>query len=80
MTNIQTQLTAFQQTFAFNGILYTDDMSAYIKANVPGVRDFYVAGTTVDGAPFVGQTSLKAGYFNYQTGVTTNITYLPINE
>lgn len=77
--NILAALNVYDNTFPFNGILYSDGLSDYIKANVPGIVDFFVYNTTVDGQPFVGSTSLSAGYFNYIMNIFNNINFLPIN-
>jgi len=77
-SNLLAALTAFKNTFPFNGVFYDGDLEQYIKNNVPGVRDFYVFNTTIDGTPFGGSQPLPAGYFNYDNAVTTNIAYSPI--
>lgn len=77
-SNLATALTNFQKQFEFNGEFFAGDLQDYIKNNVPGVRDFFAFNTTLDGAPFAGSTTLISGYFNYQTGIATGITYTPI--
>ena len=79
--NVQAALLSFASTFSFNGVLYSDQVSDYIKANVPGVIDFFLTNTQVDGAAFVGSTTLTAGYFTFAPTVTSGsaITYNPIN-
>ena len=77
-TAIQAALITFQNTFQFNGIFYPGDLEAYIRANVPGVRDFYISNTTIDGTPFIGSTALQSGYFNYISNIINNITYAAI--
>jgi hypothetical protein len=59
-------------SFAFNGTFYVTDLADYIKANVAGVRDFYIGQTQIDGVPFTGSTILTAGYFNYNTSNVIN--------
>lgn len=79
-TNLAAALIAFQTAFNtgnFNGTLYTDALSSYVKANVPGVIDYYIYNTTIDGAAFLGSTLLIAGYYNYSTSNTTQ--YNPIS-
>lgn len=76
--NLTTALNTFKNTFTFNGVFFDGDLEVYIKANVPGIRDFYIANTTIDGAPFGGSQSLPAGYFNYDASVFTNINYTAI--
>lgn len=78
-TNLANALTTFRQTFAFDGIFYAGDLEAYIKTNVPGIRDFYLFNTLIDGAAFSGNTILASGYFNYISTILNNINYLPIN-
>lgn len=77
--NIKAALAAFAGTFPFNGVLYVDQLGDYIKANVPGVIDFYLTNTTIDGSSFVGTSLLTAGYFNYVNNITDLITYNGIN-
>lgn len=77
-TNITTALTTFRNTFTFNGVFYPGDLEVYIRANVPGIRDFYISNTTIDGAPFLGSTALQSGYFNYISNIVNNITYAAI--
>lgn len=74
-TNIAAALISFQTSFEFNGEFYDGDLEDYIKQNVPGVRDFYISSTTLDGVPFSGSQSLVSGYFNYATTVIAGITY-----
>jgi hypothetical protein len=71
--NIQTYLTLFMNSFAFNGIFYIDDLSNYIKTNVAGVRDFFISQTLLDNDPFSGSVNLSSGYFNYSS--SNSITY-----
>lgn len=78
--NIATQLLLFATTFPFNGLLYSDQLSDFIKANVPGVIDFYISGTLIDGQSFAGSTSLTAGYFNYAAGYLNAITYNSVSQ
>ncbi len=65
----------FQTNFQFNGVLYIGQLQDYVKANVPGMIDFYVYNTTLDGVAFAGSTELSSGYFNYMTNIGDNITY-----
>lgn len=73
-TNLQNALTTFRQTFSFNGEFFAGDLQDYIKQNVPGIRDFYVYNTTIDGVPFAGSQDLTSGYFNYADGNIINYT------
>ena len=63
--NINTYLTLFMYSFAFNGTFFTGDLESYIQANVAGVRNFYLSQTQIDGVSFTGSVNLSAGYFNY---------------
>ena len=76
--NLLAALTAFQNSFAFDGIFYTDDLSSYLKTNVPGIRDFYISNTTIDGASFSGSIGLQAGYFDFMTNIIANINFTTI--
>jgi hypothetical protein len=84
--NIASALTAYQVqplsqvlpgsgTQSFNGVLYIDQLSAYVEANSPGLKDFFCYATTADGVPFSGFVALSAGYFNYDGSVLGNIVY-----
>jgi hypothetical protein len=73
--NLLTALNKFRTTFAFNGEFFAGDLQDYIKANVPGVRDFFIYSTTLDNIPFAGSISLPAGYFNYADKIETYISY-----
>eukprot|EP01037_Dinobryon_pediforme_P011474 gene11474-11570_t len=67
------QLLAFQNYFLTFEILglpvvivsIAGELQDYIKQNVPGVKDYYIYNTTIDGLPFNGFTDLSSGYFNY---------------
>lgn len=86
LTTLQTKLLAalnsFLSTFQFNGEFFNGDLSDYVKANVPGVRDFFIYGTTLDGIGFSGDTLLSSGYFNYLPQILSNIAtafnYIPV--
>jgi hypothetical protein len=77
-TNLLNALNAFRNSFAFNGEFFAGDLQAYIKSNVPGMRDFFINNTTIDGAPFAGSQNLASGYFNYIDNIQNNIVYTPI--
>jgi hypothetical protein len=77
-TNLLNAMNNFRSSFTFNGTFYDGDLEQYIKNNVPGVRDFFINNTLIDGAPFAGSISLKAGYFNYVNNIQDNITYVPV--
>lgn len=72
--------SSFQTNFQFNGVLYIGQLQDYIKANVPGMIDFYVFNTTLDTVPFAGSTALSSGYFNYVTNIGNNITYTAVQS
>lgn len=78
LTNLQTTfatvLAAFRDTFDFDGEFFNGDLEDYVKANVPGCRNFFISGTTLDGTAFNGSTLLGAGYFNYLSTILANIT------
>lgn len=78
--NIAAALTGFLTASQFNGEFYTGSLQQYIINNVPGVIDFFVSNTVLDGAPFSGFTALSSGYFNYVINITNNITYNPIQS
>jgi hypothetical protein len=82
-TAIQSALTAFVQSFKFNGEFFNGDLSDYMKQNVPGVRDFFLFNTTINGAAFQGFQTLDSGYFNYDLSipgkVTNNANYTAVN-
>lgn len=83
-TALVAALTAFRQTFAFDGVFYDGDLSDYVKQNVPGVRDFSLFNTVLDGVTFSGDTTLPSGYFNYDPAMIANIgtvfTYNPVSS
>ena len=80
LTNIQTAvtaaMTAFMNTFPYNGQLFCGDLSDYIKQQVPGVRDVNIILPTIDGVAFVGNTSLTSGFFNYS--ISLSLTYVAL--
>lgn len=78
-TQISTSLTNFENSFQFNGVFFAGDLEDYIKTNVPGIRDFFINNTAIDGTTFSGSTVLGAGYFNYISTILNQITYTPIN-
>lgn len=76
--NIATSFANFVNTFEFNGEFFCGDLEDYIKANVPGIRDFFISNTTLDNIPFTGSVVLGSGYFNYFTSILSSVTYNPI--
>lgn len=78
-TLLSAALIKFRNSFNFNGTFYTGDLEDYIKANVPGVRNFFLYGTSIDNIPFQGSTVLQAGYFDFLAiilqSITNNITF-----
>jgi len=79
MASVAVAMTTFAQSFKFNGEFFNGDLSDYLKAQVPGIRDAYFYNTTIDGIPFSGSKNLPAGYFNYDPNIATNLNYVPIN-
>lgn len=73
--NVSLQLNAFRDTFAFDGEFFNGDLQDFIKKNVPGMRDFFITGTTLDSKIFNGSTLLGSGYFNYISTILAQITY-----
>ena len=78
IANLTTALNTFKQSFQFDGGFFTGDLQDYIKVNVPGIRDFYVFDTNVDGLTFSGYSLLTSGYFNYISTILDQITYTAI--
>lgn len=74
-TNLANALNNFRDTFEFNGEFFAGDLQDYIKQNVPGMRDFFISATTIDGTAFQGSVTLDSGYFNYIATILANITY-----
>lgn len=79
-TNVQNAFISFQDAFAFDGVFFDGDLSDYIKTNVPGIRDFYINNTTLDGIPFQGSAVLTSGYFNYISTINANGTFNPVTS
>lgn len=77
-TNLLNALNNFRSSFTFNGTFYDGDLETYIKTNVPGIRDFFINNTLIDGVPFSGSIALPAGYFNYVNNIQNNIAYSPV--
>jgi hypothetical protein len=77
-TNVSNALTAFRNTFAFNGEFFAGDLQDYIKTNVPGMRDFFIYNTAIDNTPFQGSKSLTSGYFDYISTILSQINYTAI--
>ena len=77
-TNLSNALSAFRKSFGFDGVFYNGDLNDYIKANVPGVKDFFIDNTLIDGIAFSGSTTLGSGYFNYVANILNQISYTGI--
>lgn len=77
-TNLLTSLNTFRSSFTFNGTFFDGDLEQYIKTNVPGIRDFFINNTTIDGVSFTGSIKLPSGYFNYENNIQNQIIYSPI--
>lgn len=71
--NFLAALQSFLTQFAFDGEFFNGDLETYIKTTVPGVRNFFISGTTLDGVAFSGSTLLGSGYFNYLAALLANI-------
>ena len=81
--NIAAALNLFAISFPFNGVFFSGDLQDYIKKSVPGIRDVYIAGTTINAnatgfKSFTGSSPLYAGYFNYISTILSNLTYVAI--
>lgn len=76
--NLQTALTNFQTTFKFNGEFYVTDLEQYIQTNVPGMRNFFISNTELDGIAFSDYTNLSSGFFNYDPNTLTSIVFNPV--
>lgn len=74
-TNLANALTTFQNSFQLNGTFYDGGLEGYIQTNVPGMRNFFISQTTIDGVPFSDFTNLSSGYFNYANDIIDNIIY-----
>ena len=74
---ISTQLETFRDTFAFNGIFFTNDLCTFIKNNVPGVRNMSLSGCRIDNINIdvAGESLLSSGYFNYENIDVKNFIY-----
>lgn len=77
--NLQNAMNAFRNGFDFNGEFFDGDLEDYIKQTVPGIRNFYITNTSIDGIAFQGFIPLPAGYFNYVPNIFNQITYSAIN-
>ena len=76
-TNVINAVLAFRDSNpAINGIFYINDLADYVKANVPGIRNFAISDTQLDGIPFsTGSIVLLSGYFNYISNIQNNLNY-----
>lgn len=77
-TTLAAQLNVFRDTFAFDGEFFNGDLEDFIKQNVPGMRNFFISGTTLDGTGFSGSTLLGSGYFNYIATILAQIQYVGV--
>lgn len=68
-TGIETALTEYRKQKRYNSTLYINEVSSYVKSNVPGVIDFFISDAyLVSGDSSIlinGSIQLPAGYFNY---------------
>lgn len=79
-TNLAAALITFQTTFPYNGEFYDGDLTGYIQANVPGMRNFFINNTLLDGVSFTDFTSLSSGYFNYSADIISRISFNPVTS
>lgn len=79
-SNVLNALTTFQNTFALNGEFYVTDLEQYMQTNVPGMRSFFIDGTTLDAVPFSDFVALGSGYFNYDPAVLTGTVFNPVTS
>lgn len=77
-TNLLNALNVFRDSFQFNGEFFNGDLTAYIKKQVPGDRDFFIFNTTIDGVAFNGSIPLDAGYFNYISNIFNQIQFVGV--
>ena len=78
-TILAAQLTAFQNSYQFNGQFFVTDLSQFLQQNVPGTRSVYFTNTTIDGIAFIDTTLISAGYFNYDTNIDSLIANATFN-
>ena len=82
-TNVVAAMEAFRDSMNFNSVFYPNHLEQYVRQNVPGVIDFYLAGgqmqTTSGWQPFTESITLPAGYYNYTTDFADNINYVSGN-
>lgn len=79
-SNLINAINTFQTTFPYNGQFYVTDLELYIQNNVPGMRSFFITGTTLDSVQFSDFIALGSGYFNYDNLVFSNISYLAVTS
>jgi hypothetical protein len=77
---VESAYVAYKNTFAFDGVLYLNDVESYIKAQVTGVRNVYYTEAKIYTLSFYadGFTDLDSGYFTLKSGWQDYITYIPI--
>lgn len=76
--NLAAAMNLFRDTFEFDGEFFNGDLQDYLKQNIPGMRDFFITNTTLDGTAFAGSTLLGSGYFNYLSTILAQITYIGV--
>lgn len=84
-TAIAAQLQLLLTVFQFDGIFFSGDLEDFMKygnipqggtiPGVPGMRNFRLSNTSINGVAFDGTTPLPAGYFNYLSTILNNISY-----
>lgn len=81
-TNIANALSEFRKQKKYNSILYLNEISTYVKNNVPGIVDFYIGDAYIqsngDWTLIDASVSLPAGYFNFFDNFNL-FTYVAVN-
>jgi hypothetical protein len=68
-----------RDNYNFNGILYINDIEAYFKSNIPGIRNMTIVNPTLDGVAITTPSvRLTSGYFDYPTGIENNMIYAAV--
>lgn len=82
-SGVVSAMEQFRDSMSFNSAFYPNHLEQYVRSNVPGVVDFYLAGgqiqTDTGWQPFTESVIIPAGYFNYETDFEKNITYVSGN-
>jgi hypothetical protein len=73
ITEVNAAFIEFRNNFEFDGVLYTNDVEAFVKKSVAGVRNVSLNNPTIGGVAYVGNIKLDAGYFDYSTNALTQL-------